>query len=334
MAHVKFSLLVVLLYYGNNVFGQNDTLPSVVFNGSASVEVRFGPNCMGNEQASLSCPHIIIGGCLSFLNGWSVTSGFEYEHSYDNHEWGHDFNCEFCTNALYVTKNFTNAFNVNVGVVHIPVGVTNSGGPALTIDDPDNEADIMPMVWHETGISLFGQFHRLEYSVTATSYLNNFEILGVATRVDYHLSDALRVGLSGYIGKTCHGMIGRDMSELYLSKNLHYVAMDMDYSSNGFLLDCSMVYCSRGRGRTFVCECGYDLMCQSDHSKFHPQIIPFVRYDYICGNLLDNKQKYTIGMNIVPIPNLIFKTEYGIRDYACYSTNRQFAFSLGYSVGF
>ena len=334
MAHVKFSLLVILLYCGNNAFGQNDSLRSIVFAGAANMEVRFGPNCMGNENASLSCPHIIIGGRLGLSSGWSLTSEFEYEHSYDNHEWSNHFNSEFCTNVLYVTKNFTDAVNVKAGIVDIPVGMTNSGGPALTIDDPDNEADIMPMMWHETGISLFGEYNKLTYSVTASSYLNTFEMLGVAARADYHFGDLLRVGLSGYLGKKCHGMIGRKMSEQYSSSCLNYVTMDMDYSANGFLFDCSMVYCSAGNGKSFGCECGYDLMSQRDYSKFRSQIIPFLRYDYVCGKLLNNKRKYTIGMNIVPIPNLIFKAEYGIRDYDSSATISQFALSLGYTVNF
>jgi hypothetical protein len=92
MAQVKLAFLVILLYCGNDVFAQNDSLRYVIFTGMANVEVRYGPNCMGNEQASLSCPHIIIGGNLSFLKGWSVTSEFEYEHLYENYEWSHNLN--------------------------------------------------------------------------------------------------------------------------------------------------------------------------------------------------------------------------------------------------
>lgn len=334
MVHVRLSLFVILLFSATCVNGQNDSLRSIVFAGSANMEVRFGPNCMGNEQATLSCPHIIIGGRLSLLNGWSVTSQFEYEHSYDNHEWGNDFNSEFCTNMLYVTKNFSDALNVKVGILDIPVGKTNSGGPALTIDDPDNEADIMPMMWHETGISLFGSYKKFAYSLTATSYLNTFEMLGVAARTDYRFGDSLRVGLSGYIGKKCHGMIGREMSDKYSSSCMKYFTMDMDYSVNGFMLDCSMVYCSGGNCKSIGCEFGYDLMSHTDYNKFHSQIIPFLRYDCVCGQNLTNKQKYTMGIDVVPIPNLIFKAEYGIRDYAHSVISSQLAFSLGYTVNF
>ena len=334
MAQVRFVFFVFLLYCDNNVFAQNDSLRPVVFAGTANMEVRFGPNCMGNDQASLSCPHIIIGGNLSLLNGWSVTSEFEYEHLYDNHAWSHNLNNEFCTNELYVTKSFTDALNVKAGIVDIPVGKTNSRGPALTIDDPDNEADIMPMMWHESGISLFGEYKRLAYSVTATSYLNTFEILGLAARADYRVAESLRLGFSGYLGKRCHGMIGRETSQQYSCASLNYLSFDMDYSVNGLLLDGSMIYCSEGNGKSFGCECGYDLMFKNDDSKFRSLIIPFLRYDCVCGLFLNNTKKYTLGMNIVPIPNLVFKAEYGIRDYDCLETSTQFALSLGYTVSF
>lgn len=334
MAQVRFAFLVILLYCGNDVSAQNDSLRPVVFTGVANMEVRFGPNCMGNEQASLSCPHVIIGGRLSLLNGWSVTSEFEYEHLYENHGWGHNLDNEFCSNALYVTKSFTNTLNVKVGIVDIPVGMTNSRGPALTIDDPESEADMLPMVWHESGISLFGEYKRVAYSVTATSYLNTFEVLGLAGRADYRVAESLRLGFSGYIGKKCHGMIGRETSEQYSCASLNYLSFDMDYSVNGFLLDGSIIYCSEGNGKSFGYECGYNLMFNNDDSKFHSQIIPFLRYDYVCSKLLNNTKKYTLGMNIVPIPNLIFKAEYGIRDYDCLETSTQFALSLGYTVSF
>jgi hypothetical protein len=332
MAHIKLTLFVLLFYYCDNVLGQNDSVHSVAFEGTANVEARFSPSYMGNQQTSLSCPHIIIGGRLCLFNGWSVTSEFEYEHSYENHEWSNDFSSEFCTNVLYVTKSFTDALNIKAGIVNVPIGMTNSGGPALTIDDPECEADIMPMMWHETGISIFGEHNRLAYSVTATSYLNTFEMLGIAARADYHFGDFVRIGLSGYLGKRCHGMIGRETAEQYSCTSLGYVSIDMDYSFNGFLLDGSMIYCNEGKGKSFGCEFGYDMMSQINHSKFRPQIIPFLRYDCVCGELLDNKRKYTLGMNIIPIPNLIFKAEYGIRDYESSVTNRQFAFSLGYTV--
>ena len=41
-----------------------------------------------------------------------------------------------------------------------------------------------------------------------------------------------------------------------------------------------------------------------------------------------------MGIDVVPIPNLIFKAEYGIRDYAHSVISSQLAFSLGYTVNF
>ena len=159
-------------------------------------------------------------------------------------------------------------------------------------------------------------------------------MLGVAARTDYRFGDSLRVGLSGYIGKRCHGMIGRELSDKYSSSCMKYFTMDMDYSVNGFMLDCSMVYCSDGNCKSLGCEFGYDLMSHTDYNKFHSQIIPFLRYDCVCGQNLTNKQKYTMGIDVVPIPNLIFKAEYGIRDYAHSVISSQLAFSLGYTVNF
>lgn len=317
---------------------QDDSAKVSSIKGSISMEVNYGPKCMDNKHATCDFPHFIVNGNIDLYDGWSIAAEFEYQRSYSVDGWNNNFQHNFSTNMLYVRKYYTDALQFKVGIIDVPVGITNNGGPALTIYDPDCESDLTPLTWHEAGFGIFGKTGKCNYSISATSYisypLSTIEMLGVSGRLDYHLIEPLRVGVSGYIGKSCHGMINRCTSNLIESPNIHYLSLDMDYLNSGLIVDGSAIYCSNGTSNSAGLEIGYNILEFSNLSKNKVQLIPFLRYDYVAGRKIDTKNKYTLGINLSPIRNMMIKAEYAIRNYLSAVTERVLNFSVGYVVNF
>ena len=337
MSKVKLMFIgITSSCYSVVVMGQEDSTQAPVLTGAINSEINYGPNCLDNGQTTWDFPHFKVDAILNMGKDWSVTASFEYERSYADGIWHNNFEDNFSTNALYVSKHFSDALQVKAGIVDVPVGLTNHGGPAFTIYDPECESDLLPITWHETGVALFGGVGKWDYSVSALSYisspLNNAEMLGMAARVDFHIAAPLRIGLSGYLGKSCHGMINRCAPDFFDCSSLHYITCDMDYAANGLFVDGSAIYCSEGNSRSVGLEVGYDFLSLNKLLNGTVQLLPFVRYDCVCGEDIDTKNKFTIGVNISPVHNLVFKAEYGARHYASSATERLLNFSLGYTV--
>lgn len=317
---------------------QDDTAKVSSFRGSVSMEINYGPKCLDNKHATCDFPHFIVNGNIDLHDGWAVTAEFEYQRSYSTDGWNNNFQHNFCTNILFLRKHFADALQFKAGIIDIPIGLTNSGGPALTIYDPDCESDITPLTWHELGLGVFGTIGDFDYSMSATSYisypLSTAEMLGVAARLNYHIIQPLRVGVSGYIGKSCHGMVNRCTPNLLEISHIDYLSLDMDYVNSGLIIDGSAIYCTNGASKSVGLEIGYDILQFSALLKNKAQLIPFVRYDCIVGDKIDTKNKYTLGINLSPIRNMMLKAEYAIRNYVLATTETLLNFSIGYSVNF
>ncbi|HRN16447.1 MAG TPA: hypothetical protein PLF38_05260 [Xylanibacter oryzae] len=337
MSKVKFMFIgLTSSCYSIVLRAQDDSAKVSSFKGSVSMEINYGPKCLDNKHATCDFPHFIVNGNADLYNGWSITAEFEYQRSYSSDGWKNNFQHNFCTNILYIRKHFTDALQLKAGIIDVPVGLTNNGGPALTIYDPDCESDLTPLTWHEAGIGVFGIIGNFDYAISATSYLsyplNTAEMLGMAARVDYHIIQPLRVGVSGYIGKSCHGMINRCAPNLFESSHVHYISLDMDYVNSGFVVDGSAIYCSNGTSKSVGLELGYDIMTLSNLLKNKVQFVPFIRYDGVAGKKIDTKNKYTLGINFSPVRNMMLKAEYAIRNYVSAVTERILNFSIGYTV--
>ncbi len=336
---IMYRLTVILLFICCHIVvsAQEDSIRKMVFNGAVTVELNYGNNASdGNVTSKIDLPHLILNGDLHWGKGWSIISVFEYERFYEDGVWGNDFNNNFCTNKLYITKQFSDEIHIKAGIIETPVGITNSEGPALTIYDPESESGILPLKWHETGISFYGNKGKFGYQLSALAYINNLfhrtEMLGGAARLDYYPIEPLRIGVSGYYGKSCHGMINRGRPEFMDDDNaLAYWSMDFDYQQRGLLVDGSVIYCSDSNAKSVGIEAGFDILtlCNS-----YMQLIPFVRYDGLWGKTFQGKTKYTAGVNFSPFKNLILKSEYGIRCLNDGSTERMLDFCAGYTICF
>ena len=127
-------------------------------------------------------------------------------------------------------------FNVRLGHFYVPVGLVNSDyepGDYFTTHRSEAEASILPSVWHETGVGVFGSIGDLSYDAVLVNGLDatgfssanwimlghqtrfemaNAENLAVAARADYRFLPGSKVGVSGYYGNSADNRPKPDLS--------------------------------------------------------------------------------------------------------------------------
>ncbi len=186
--------------------------------GYVMTEMNYGHR-HGQEHPTLTdFPHILANATLTLGKGWSAVAEVEYERFHSEGAWGNNFDDNYTTNKLYINKQWSEALNVKAGIIDIPVGTTNAGGPALTIYDPLSESTLMPMTWHEGGIALWGRTGIVHFElgtyVYPTTPLKHSRLLGAATRVGIEPINGLDLSLSGFYGSAKEGMDQRDNPNL------------------------------------------------------------------------------------------------------------------------
>ncbi|MDE7147784.1 MAG: hypothetical protein K2O20_05280, partial [Duncaniella sp.] len=127
---------------------------------------------------------------------------------------------------FHITRLIVPQFNVRVGHMIVPVGLTNAHHEPINFFGtirPQAETQLLPSTWHETGIQVFGsfgrQFSRFDYQLMVVAGLNangfnrdewiiggkqgffeqdNFTSPAYVGRLDYSGVPGLRTGVSFY----------------------------------------------------------------------------------------------------------------------------------------
>lgn len=133
---------------------------------------------------------------------------------------------EIIVEKLAAVFSIQPALNFRVGHIIVPVGlVSKRHRPQhyFTTTRPEAEAHIIPTIWHETGVELFGSLGSLKYQVQIVNGLDstgfssrhwivrghqlrfetvNAEAPAFVGRLDYAFHENATVGISGYFGDT------------------------------------------------------------------------------------------------------------------------------------
>lgn len=191
-------------------------------------------------------PHAVIYLSYDFGKGWKMSSEIEFEHlgtgsavekEYsEGGEWESEVERggEVELEQFWLEKSFCKQFNVRLGHIVVPVGLTNAHHEPLnffTVYRPEGEATIMPCTWHETGISLWGRTKHWRYEIQLLPGLDalnfsrenwikdgsasmfEFKVANkyaVAARVDNYSIPGLRMAVSGYYGHSIDNSLTRD----------------------------------------------------------------------------------------------------------------------------
>ena len=133
---------------------------------------------------------------------------------------------EVIVEKLAAVFSFQPSFNLRVGHIIVPVGlVAKRHRPQhyFTTARPEAEAHIIPTIWHETGIEIFGSLGSLNYQAQIVNGLDstgfssrhwivrghqlrfetiNAEAPAFVGRLDYVFNENATIGVSGYYGDT------------------------------------------------------------------------------------------------------------------------------------
>ena len=307
---------------------ENDSVKSSDIQVSAAIEFNHGSRLQNGETTRLlDIPHVTAGVDINLHKGWTFAAEVEYEQFLEDGEWQGDFKDNFAVNKFYVNKRWMESFNVKAGIIDIPVGLTNAGGPALTIYDPLSEASILPMTWHSFGAAVWGNVDKWRYEIGVYGRMDGAikesSFSGVAARLDYRPIENLNLGISSYYGK-----------DVNCGKNdALYATFDFAYDANGWLIDGLYVHSNVDRLHSFGTEVGYNLLNLSHSNQTGDNdlcLMPYARIDHVYQSGSALTSEYTCGVHLSPVSGLILKVGYGIHHEPGASNGQMLDFSLGY----
>lgn len=306
------------------------------FTGSANVEVNVGRHKETKHYGLYDFPHITLDASAQMGKGWSAVAEVEYERFYHDGTWDNNLRSDYATNALYINKRWAESLNVRGGIIGIPVGITNSGGPALTIYDPVSESLIAPMTWHDGGLAVWGSCRRWSYSAGLYIYgdapLKRSRVLGTALRASYLFPFSLSVGISGFYGDTRRGMWHQQQVAAEGKGHDWLGSVDAWLENGGWTADGSVIMTNGGHDVSAGVEAGYDVMQAVGVSTM--TVIPFVRYDGVFREGSKSLNRYLVGVNLSPLPNLVFKADFAFNHKQGGTTRQSVDASLGYTIEF
>ena len=339
-------------------------------------------NAPGHGRFDL--PHVVLYFGYDFGKGWSVGAELEYEHGgtgstieyeaeesieYENEtEKGGEVELE----QFWLQKTFAKWANIRAGHIVVPVGLTNAYHEPLnffTVYRPEGENTIMPCTWHQTGVSFFGRQGDFRYEAQFVAGLNamrfsrtnwiqggakspyEFDVANkyaAVVRVDNYTVPGLRMGLSGYYGKSMGNTTPNDVEYKY-SGNVYIGAFDFTYNGYGitargnidygYVSDATLITANTYPGTSNVkpnqsgsnkyfgnhaiatmVEVGYDVFSPFEKMrKTGQRLIVFGHYEYYDSSIHNTTAKWTKkeilagGINYYPMKQICVKAEYNHR---------------------
>lgn len=202
---------------------------------------RFTGTDNGNRKThrnTISIPRFVLAFDYKFNSKWILGAEIEFEsggtgtalelENAENGEYETELEKggEVALEQFHITRLIHPAFNVRIGHMVLPVGLTNAHHEPINFFGtvrPEGETTILPSTWHETGIEFFGTvgsgYATFDYQAYITAGLNangfdrntwvgggkqgffeedNFTSPAYVVRLDYRGVPGLRVGSSFY----------------------------------------------------------------------------------------------------------------------------------------
>ena len=191
------------------------------------------------RRAAIDVERFVIASKYRINNTIRLESELEFEHGgtgstmeFDKFEEFGEFETEIekggevIVEKLAAVFSFQPSFNFRVGHIIVPVGLVSKRHQPqhyFTTTRPEAEAHLIPTIWHETGIEIFGAFGSLKYQAQIVNGLDstgfssrhwivrghqlrfetvNAEAPAFVGRLDYAFHENATVGISAYYGDT------------------------------------------------------------------------------------------------------------------------------------
>ena len=240
---------------------------------------RWTGSTKGNSEvnhAQISIPRFVLAMDYKFNSKWIIGAEIEFEaggtgtamemeagSGSENGEYETEMEKggEVALEQFHITRKFVDAFNIKVGHIVLPIGLTNAHHEPInffTTFRSEGATTIIPCTWHESGIEFFGQFGSgyadFEYQAQVVSGQNplgfsrynwikggrqglfetdNFTRPAYTLRLDYNGIPGLRLGYSMYYcydaGKNCDRLITFNNNDPI---NISIFAVDAQYKND------------------------------------------------------------------------------------------------------
>jgi hypothetical protein len=353
----------ILIFTVNLMSGQMDeeinqsSTQKLTIKGYGQIDFNQQVNGELKETGTLDVHRLVMMFGYKFNKSTSFVSEIEYEHV-----------SEVYIEQAYLNHKFSNALNLKAGLLLIPMGIINEYHEPPTfngVERPNLDKYIAPTTWREIGVGISGRFDQvsLKYQLYVVngflSYSDGGKLSGknglrkgrqkgaesvfvypnFTGKLDYYGISGLKVGLSGYFGKTQSTLFdGLDTNDDVLSSvadssvvGISMIGADFRYGIKGFSFKGQYYLCNLSNtdqyntltdsdlGSTlsgYYLEAGYNVLSSFDSEL---DLIPFIRYENYnthattAGELEQNpelnKTEITAGIGLKLAPGAVLKAD-------------------------
>lgn len=283
----------------------------------------------------------------------------------------------------FLSYSLNDNLNIRGGLMLVPMGIVNEYHEPTTfngVERPNVDKSIVPSTWREIGIGLSGKFNEASlryqaYIFNGFASVNGTKVLGgkdglrngrqkgaestintpnFSTKLDYYGITGLRLGLSGYFGRTqaeddlndidgadvditMVGLDARYSNKRFSARGQYIQAVLSDTDKYNALYEADLGSELKG----WYAEMAYNLLPLDKEQKLDA----FLRYEQydthaatkeadISRNLAYNRQEWTMGLNYHVAPGAVVKADYQFLNNAVANNDSKGQFNLGIGVWF
>ncbi|WOD42530.1 hypothetical protein [Hwangdonia lutea] len=289
---------------------------------------------------------------------------------------------------VYIEQAFLNYslndnLNIRGGLMLVPMGIVNEYHEPTTyngVERPNVDKSIVPSTWREIGVGVTGRFNSANlryqaYIFNGFTSLNGSKTLGgsnglrngrqkgaestintpnLSAKVDYYGIQGLRLGLSGYFGRTqaeddvdmidgadvgisMFGLDARYINKRLSARGQYIHALISDATAYNNLNSANLGSELKG----WYAEAAYNLLPLTNEQKLDA----FVRYEQydthaatqdagIARNLGYNRNEWTTGLSYHVANGAVVKADYQILDNAAIGNKSMGQLNFGIGVWF
>lgn len=234
-----------------------------------------------DNRAIIDIPRLVLEFNYKFRKDLEFVSEIEFEHGgtgaaleleYEEmgeYEMEMEKAGEVVIEQFWIKKSFSRAFNLKIGHMIVPVGITNARHlPTnfFTTIRPEGEYSILPLTWHETGIAILGNYRRWSYELQLINGLDAngfssanwikhgkqgiFETIkftnpALVLRVENRNINNLKVGASLYYGKSAANTAKPEKMK-HIDGAVSIANFDFEYDDKRLVFRGNLVYGNLG----------------------------------------------------------------------------------------
>lgn len=325
-----------------------------------------------SENGTLDVHRLVVLLGYKFSDRVQFVTEIEYEHVK-----------EVFVEQAFLSYSLNDNLNIRGGLMLVPMGIVNEFHEPTTfngVERPNVDKSIVPSTWREIGIGVTGRINEASlryqaYIFNGFASVNGTKVLGgsnglrngrqkgaeskvsspnFSTKIDYYGIPGLRLGLSGYFGRTqtddetedldganvgvsMYGLDGRYVNRRFSARGQYIHALISDAEDYNSLNEANLGSELKG----WYAEAAYNLIPLNKEQKLDA----FLRYEQydthaatekagIERNLAYDRQEWTLGLSYHVAPGAVVKADYQFLDNSAPNNDTKRQFNLGIGVWF